>query len=513
MSDIRVRRSGLVSFAIRLGSTITGLAFVVIVTSNLSPNDFGLWQLISRIVAYMVLVSVILGFWTTRYRARGMIIGRTVVAGALILSVFLTVIYFLISPLAANSVPRADTVASNLYYFLLSMPQIPLYVTVSTVEAILWGSQPTKASLGFGLFEIAKVAIAFVTVSILHLTLTGAILAVMGAQVVQLTTSCILARKDFRDRISLSLISTMFRNGWVAILNSLQPLVLNSDLVIVAAIAASLLPVAIFGAAYTLASVISYSGTIASGLYAGLLSGRDPRHSTMQVLELQYLFLFPMTAGEIVLATPLMHLLNKSYAIGGSILIVLAISQALYSISQTFDNVISGTDRIDAEGKASFSAYLKSKIFLVSKINLLIGLGYLAAVAIIASAFNGAPEDILGYSRYVLLGICWAFAALAMFAIIVALKVREVLKVSNLSIPGKTVLALLASTAVFSAVLFGLVNFAYYPSGGEISQALSILALGMIALVAYFACIFALSNNFRRLAKLTVNSIQESIFS
>ena len=139
-----------------------------------------------------------------------------------------------------------------------------------------------------------------------------------------------------------------------------------------------------------------------------------------------------MTAGEIVLATPLMHLLNKSYASGSPVLMILALSQAFYSISLTFDNVISGTDKTDAEGKANFSAYLKSKMFLISKINLGIGIAYLAIVALVALSFNSAPATILGYSRYDFLGVCWAISALGMFAIIVGLKVKEVSKVSKL---------------------------------------------------------------------------------
>ena len=508
-----MRRSGLVSFAIRLGSTITGLAFVVVVTSNLSPSDFGLWQLISRIVAYMVLVSMILAFWTTRYRARGMKIGKTVLMGAIIFSIVLTLAYFLISIEAANSVPRADALASNFYYFMVTLPQVPLYIIVLVIEAILWGSQPAKASLGFGLFEIAKVIIALVTVSVFHMALTGAILAVMGAQVVQLITSSILARNDFGDKASFSIITTMVRNGWLAILSSLQSIVLNSDLVIVATISVSLIPIAVYGAAYTLASVISYSGMIATGLYAGLLSGRDPGSSTLQVLELQYIFLFPMTAGEIVLATPLMHLLNKSYASGYLVLMILALSQALYSISLTFDNVISGTDKTDAEGKADFSAYLKSKMFLISKINLGIGLAYLAVVALVALSFNRVPAIIFGYSRYDFLAVCWAISAVGMFAVVLGLKMKEVSKVSKLTIPGKTVAALITSTAIFSTVLFGLVNFVHYPTGGEISQAASIIGLGVIALAVYFACLFVLSDSFRKLAEATISSLQKGILS
>ena len=142
-------------------------------------------------------------------------------------------------------------------------------------------------------------------------------------------------------------------------------------------------PPAIYGVAYTVAIIITYSGWIAFSLYASLLAGKDPLHATRQVLELQYLFLFPMTAGAILLSPYLVRLFNPIYASAYPILIVLAFSSALASISMTFDNVISGTDTIDADKDANFSAYLQSKIFLVSKINIGLAIGYVCSIAVI----------------------------------------------------------------------------------------------------------------------------------
>ncbi|MHB8567575.1 MAG: hypothetical protein ACYC7D_13660 [Nitrososphaerales archaeon] len=510
MSDIKVRRSGLATFAIRLGSTITGLAFVIIVTSNLSQSDFGLWLLISRVLAYMVFVGNILYFWTTRYRARNVRLGKTVTVGALIFSAVLAPVYLLISAGVANLVAPADIFASNFHYFLVALPQVPLYIIVAVIEAILWGSKPARASLGFGLFEIAKVFIGFVTVGIFHLSLTGAILAVMGAQVVQLVVGFVLTRKEYDDKVSFPMIGTMVRTGWVALLNSVQPYILNFDFLIVGALTASTLPLAIYGVAFTLASVISYSGSIAAGLYAGLLAGKDPQHSTTQVLELQFLFLFPMTAGEIIMAAPLMHLLKPIYASGAPILMILALSQALLALSLTFDNIIAGTDTTDASGRADFASYLKSRMFFLSKVNVGIGIAYLIAVAVIAFLIRSGPATILGYSRDNFLGICWAGSALCMFIFIVVLKIKPVQKISSLKLPRRTMVSFIISTAAYAITLSVLLRF-IYPIGGEIAQATYIIGLGILSLAVYFALIFALSDSFRRLAKVAFDAVRESI--
>ncbi len=208
MSEIRVRRSGLITFAIRLGSTLTGLAFVVLVTSNLSQSDFGLWQLISRVIGYVIFVANILNFWTLRYRARGATIGKTVMFGTAIFSLVLSVAYIFLSFGVAGTV--SGGFSSNIYYFLISTPQVPLYIFSGVMESILWGSAPARASFGFGVFEISKVIIGGVAVAIFHLSLTGAILAIIGAQIIQVITILIFTAEGVQGQ---NFHSNDFKNG------------------------------------------------------------------------------------------------------------------------------------------------------------------------------------------------------------------------------------------------------------------------------------------------------------
>ncbi|MDG6997318.1 MAG: hypothetical protein JRN52_15485, partial [Nitrososphaerota archaeon] len=445
MSNIRVRRSGLITFAIKLGSTLTGLAFVILVTSNLSQSDFGLWQLISRVIGYAVFSVNVLSFWTIRYRARGMQLGKSVVVGALVFSAVMSLLYLAVSYGLAGSVSTPAGYSSNLFFFLFSTPQVGLYIVVAVIEAILWGSAPEKASLGFGLYEIAKVAIGGVAVGLFHLSLEGAIIGVMGAQVVQVVSIVILTRREYSDRVSIPLIGKMVKTGWVALLNQLQPLIANFDFLLVALVTASTLPIALFGAAYVFGAVITYSGWLATGLYAGLLSGRDPGKSTAQVLEIQYAFMLPMVIGEIVLATRLLHMLNPLYTTAATtavpILVVFAIASAFAALSQTFDNVITGTDTTDSLNTADFRLYLKSKLFLVAKINIVLASMYLIVVALLAKTIGPQSVSVLGYQPYTILGIGWAAASLGMWGLAVALKLKQVWKVSKISVAPRTAVA------------------------------------------------------------------------
>lgn len=507
MSQIRVRRSGLVSFAIRIGSTLTGLAFVVLVTSNLTQSDFGLWQLISRVVGYVIFVANILNFWTIRYRARGMVLGKTVLFAAAIFSLILSGIYILSSFGVVSSISSNGEYALNLYYFLISSPQVFLYILSGVIESILWGASPERASIGFGLFEIAKVAIGGVTVAVFHLSLTGAILAIIGAQIVQLIATLAMTRPEYRDALSLSIISKMMKTGWVAVLNHISPLVVNFDFLIVAVMTGSTIPIALYGVSFVYATIITYTSWIAYGLYAGLLGGLDPRKSSNQVLELQYLFIIPMVLGELILPYRLLHLFRADYTIAVPILLILAIASPMNALSLTFDNIIIGTDTTDASTTSSFSVYTKSKLFLIAKINIVVSSAYLISIATISRIFSSTVSPIFGYSHFVFIGLLWAVSALGMWGFALGLKIRYVRKITKLMVPARDGIAIIPASIGFAVVLY-LMSTLVRISGGAAFQAIEILAIGICGIAVYAVVLFAISSSLRDLLKYSVKSLK-----
>ncbi|MGH2638383.1 MAG: hypothetical protein ACRDF4_03775, partial [Rhabdochlamydiaceae bacterium] len=447
-----------------------------------------------------------MSFWTIRYRARGARIGKTLMFASAVFSLVLSVAYVLLSLGVAHSISGQGGFGSNIYYFMISTPQVPLYIFSGVLESILWGSVPERASFGFGIFEISKVIIGAVAVAIYHLSLTGAILAIIGAQITQVITILLMTRMEYKDNISIAIISKMVRTGWLAILNQLHPLVVNLDFLIVAVLTGSTLPLALYGAAFTYGSIITYSGWIAYGLYAGILAGVDPKKSTNQVLELQYLFIVPMVIGEIILSYDLLRLLKVSYTNGvpipyteaTPILIILSIASAFSAMSLTFDNIITATDTTDATNRTDFSLYLKSRLFLVAKINLILSAAYLVTITIISNTYSSGPPTILGLHRYTFIGILWALAAFGMWGLGVAIKFRYVRQITKLTIPARTVMAILAGSVGYSLTL-SLLSKIIHIQGGEVMQALYILLIGGISLAVYAGIVLAISDKMRAL--------------
>ncbi len=476
------------------------------VTSHLSVTQFGLWQLISDVIGYVIFFANILYFWTIRYRARGTTIGKTMLFGSALFSLVLSVAYIFVSAGAAASVSSQGGFALNFYYFAISVPQVSLYVFSGVLEAILWGSTPERASFGFGMFEISKVIIGAVAIIILHLSLTGAIIAVTFAQVVQIFTIVGISKGEYRDKISMPTISKMVKTGWLALLNRIRPLVINFDTLIVAVITGSTIPLALYGAAFTYGTIITYSNWIAYGLYAGVLGGVDPKKAANRVFELQYLFIVPMVIGEIVLSYRLLHLFGVVYTEAIPIIIVLAIACAFSAMSLTFDNLVTAIDSSDAMTNTDFSFYTKTKLFLIAKIDLVISTAYLISVAVIAEIINLGPATVFGFQRFTFIGIIWAICQLGMWASGTGIKLRYVRKITTLGIPRRTTVALVLGTIGYTLALYLSSKSIAIPKE-TIAQALYILAIGAISLAVYAIIILAISESMRSLLQYAISSL------
>ncbi|MHB1908966.1 MAG: MATE family efflux transporter [Nitrososphaerales archaeon] len=515
MSKVHVRRAGLVSFAIRLGSVFTGLVFTLLVSSNVSLQEFGLWGLLTRTIGYVLFPGLIISFWTTRYRARGMLVGRTILAFALITSVLLALLYVVLSPIIAATAPQADPSTSNSFYFLISTPQVVLYTLTAALEALILSTSPEKSSLGFVSFEIAKVCIALVAIVRLHLSFEGAILSVIGAQVVQIIVLLFFTKNEYGSTFSFGIIKTMMKNGWVALLDNLHPIVTGFDFLIIAIFTHSTDLLGLFSAATIIAMIGTYSSFLSSGLYPTILAGRDPQKASNQIIELQLFFLFPMLVGEAVLAPQLLDLLNPKssppYSSAVPILLVLVIWSAVSSFQFIFDSIISGSDTTDKSESATFSHYLKSKLFLLSKINLLAATGYMAFLIVIGVVYGSQISSIFfGFPGYVFLGILWAIGALGRSMTSFLLKLHYSKKITRISIQKKLFGSLGIASFVFAFILYFLTIIISKPSGGILVQVAYIALLGVISLIAYVAVVVSLQPSIREFILAVLKTVFQS---
>ncbi len=509
MSRVRVRRSGLVSFAVKLGSLLTGLVFTVLVTTHLSTSEFGLWSLIGKTLGYTLLPTSILAFWTTRYRARGVFLGKTIVVGSAIFSVVLSLVFLAISIPIASTIHGQVTSSSNLFFFILSSPQIALYTFAASFEALLWATSPERNSVGFASFEIAKVVIGFYMLDVLKLTLTGAILTVVFAQAFQFVLTIFLTRTEYKDKVSLQTISRMVKTGWLAILNNLHNLIRSFDFLVIAALTGSANLLAYFAAAVVISTITGYSAYLGQGLYPSVLAGADPKRATKEVLELQLLFLFPMILGGIFLRMQSLNLLNHVYAVASGVLLVLVIGSGFDAAQSLFEYTISASDTTDRDEAVNLSNYRHSKLFILSRINLSLAGAYLGSLAVVGVFFG--PEILANPSSTSLLlhvGIIWASIYAGISFIALVLKVYFSHKIAPITLDFEMIRALLVGSAVFGILMYAFGRYYPFPlQNGEVLQALNIIGVGLLGLAVYVAIVYALSKTVRSLVKAIIQNL------
>ncbi|MGI0081338.1 MAG: hypothetical protein ACRECH_17160, partial [Nitrososphaerales archaeon] len=315
---------------------------------------------------------------------------------------------------------------------------------------------------------------------------------------------------EFSEKISSRIIRSMLKGSWITLLNSFQSWLISLDYVVIAVFTASTIPLAFYGAAFTIAGVVGSASVLTAGLYPYILSGKEPTQATNQTIELELVFAVPAVIGSILLSNQVLYLLNPAYVVARPILYVLSISAFFSLIQGTLDNVVTGSDTVDTQDKITLSAYLNSKIFLMTKLNIGFSAAYLAGIVGIGSALDSITSvSVFGYSGYVAIAIYWSIASLVMYFILFFLKLMYARRVAKISVTQNLIFSIAISSVLYSLALLAL-SSVIIPHGGALLQALYILAIGVPSLVVYFACMFALSKSMRELVRAAVRLIRPS---
>lgn len=101
---IRLRYTGLVAFTSQVFSVFTGLAFLTMLTRNVTIEHYGVWAYIMLIISYITFPNCLINYWATRYTARGLKVAKTSLATILTFSLLGFAISILISPYLAKTV-------------------------------------------------------------------------------------------------------------------------------------------------------------------------------------------------------------------------------------------------------------------------------------------------------------------------------------------------------------------------------------------------------------------------
>lgn len=390
---IRLRYSGFIMFLFRLISVGTGLLFTLMVTRSIQPEEYGIYNNLGDVLSYFTLASAIIPFWVTRFVARQQRGScKTGVATNTLVGVASTIVYLL-------------AISSIMSSFQIDWKYLPIYLAAAFIiiehhilavfEATLHAKRPE--TLGFGLFalEISKVLLGFLIVINMKAGLMGVLIVLILAFSTQALFYLKYLLHEFREKIVWAYAKEWFKASLLNVYGIVGGRILAlANLILF--IYGGELSRAYYGVSSVIASIIGYSSSLAFALYPKLLSGAELKDVTLSI-KMVLMFAVPMTLGAIILSKELLLILNPLYSFARAILIILSLCNLFSVLSSLFESIISGTEKLDAEAKISYSMAIRSKLFLLLTLN------YIQAAIVVPSTYillKSLSPDALSSALY-----------------------------------------------------------------------------------------------------------------
>lgn len=356
-NELRIQYSGLIIFAAQLISVVTGMAFILLLTRNMTTDQYGIWANISDVTGYFLLFSGFIPFWATRFVARGEEGAiRTAFLANLTVAIASAAMYIPLAPIIAASLHITETGV-----YVLASAQIITVYAVNTLESCLRAKKPQAIGYGLLLEEIVKLSLAYLLIVMFHQLFIGAMLSLILSASFQTLFYMRLLSRDLRQKVQWSYVREWLK-GSTAILYNAVGAQLANFVFILLIIYGTQSGRADYQAAATFATIIGYSSSLAYALYPKLLAENSLKEITAS-LKTVLMFALPLVAIVISMSPSLLTVLKISYLAAWPILIVLSIDALISLISTFYTNVIYGVERLDEEAKIPLRKLVRSRMF------------------------------------------------------------------------------------------------------------------------------------------------------
>lgn len=309
---MRLQYSGLVIFAAKMVSVVTGLIFQFMVARSLLPlyqKEYDLWFNINDLVPYFALLAGVLPFWAMRFVTRdreGAI--KTGIVANFAISAVATIAYVLLIPLIMSNLA-----ISGIYlpiYFLAGIQIVETY-SISMLEACLQARVPRTVGYGLLVQQLCKVVLGYVLIIQFGQLLLGVMITALVAFAVQIVYYLRLLAQELRQRIRWGYLKEWLKGSVINIYN-----VVGNQI-------AAFIFIMLFaygqegargrlGASAIVVNVITYASFLAFALYPKLLAERKGEDITTS-MKMVLMFAIPLTVGAIALSDSYITILTETY--------------------------------------------------------------------------------------------------------------------------------------------------------------------------------------------------------
>jgi O-antigen/teichoic acid export membrane protein len=360
--EIRVQYSGIIIFAAQLISIATGLAFTLLLTRNLTQEEFGTYTFMFDLIGYFTIFASVLPFWAVRFMARGREgVAKTVVFSNLAMSLISITLYFvLLLPVTATLHVNSAFV---IFYAIASIHIINVHL-LGSLSSILQARKPQATGIGLLISEFPKVALAYTIATISGQVYLGGLIGFLIGEILQTGYYLKLLSPDFHQHVHWSYVKEWAKGSTVVIFGLIGSLLANLVFSLLFVYGGGIAR-ADYQAAAQFAAVIGYSSALAFALYPKLLAeGCFGEVATS--LKLMLMFALPMTITAIVMAPSLLTILGVRYSSASPVLVALAVDALVVVLLNFYQFVLMGSERLDEEAKIHLGMLVRSKIFRVN---------------------------------------------------------------------------------------------------------------------------------------------------
>lgn len=489
MTQIRPKKSGMVVFLARIFSTVTGLVFLTMITRAISADEFGFWEFILDLVVFASYPAGLFTYWSTREVARGIKAGKTVLFSSLLTSLVGIVVFFIFS---FSTYRQINT---PFFPFVVASFLVPLNYWSLSSSSIVAGYNP--AITGYSLFfsETAKLVVAYFLLFIRRTGIIGVIISVCVSYAVQSGISTYMTRGNLGSFEPMRI--KVWLSGWyVPAVYTLGPALIVADTFVVSLGQKSTLVAGYFQAAFQIATVIGYSGYLASSLYPLLLQNKEEK-LVSELLDYTLLFAIPMSLGAIFIGRYILYFLSPTYVKSYYALIFLSLASVLTIFSNILDSTLLGKEKVDTFLERSFRDLIKSNLMFVSLVNFIYSTIYVVTVYIVSLISVRFQVE-----TSVLLWALSQFAILLLVCVIKEIKASKFVKIA----PSISVVNYIISSVAMGIIVYLLSLLVLNPNSRG-----AIYGIGLAGIIAFGACIYfgilyVIDKRFRRSAKLLFSS-------
>ena len=386
MSNIRVTYSGLIAFVVGISSVVSGLFFTLLITRQLTPQEYGTWALLGTIIGYLLISERIISYWNYRQIARGEKVGKTSLVSSMIFTTGIIPVFFIFIYLVSS---QSDAILDSL---ILGVILLPVHYISQTLTGINFGFKPQAVSYSLFIFENSKIPAALAFVFFLDLGINGAIIAILTAYLIKIVFQSYFGRSKIREKFQISTLKRWIKLSWVSLYWDSTKFVRTLDIFLYIIITNSVIGVAYFYASFAIANIVAHAALITQGLGPKLLATGNPDQIRENFTLMMY-FSLPLLGIAIIFSKPALFALNPLYQDASVAAMILSLKIFLITLSGVLKKILVSLETVDMEQNPKFSKLIKSNLFLLPSIRYIFAIVYIVSFVIILFVFKDSVKS------------------------------------------------------------------------------------------------------------------------